>query len=92
MTFSDEEFEEREEPFNELMVLISLTLIEDPSVDVTSCAASSSQALVVGATTEVESNDDEEISDDEMVCSYKVMYEKLMEALNENKDLHKQVS
>ena len=91
-TFNDEEFKEWEEPFNELMVLISLASIEDPSVDAAPRAASSSQALVVCVATEVESNDDEEISDDEMVCSYKVMYEKLMEALNENKELHKQVS
>ena len=91
-TLSDEEFKEWEEPFNELMVLISLASIEDPSVDAASHAASSSQSLVVGAAIEAESNDDEEISYDEMVHSYKVMYEKLMEALNENKDLHKQVS
>ena len=29
---------------------------------------------------------------EEMVHSYKVMYDKLMEALNENKDMRKQVS
>ena len=33
-----------------------------------------------------------EIFYEEMVHSYKVMYEKMVEALNENQDLHKQVS
>ena len=32
----------------------------------------------------IESSDDEEISDEEMVHSYKVMYKRLVEALNEN--------
>ena len=52
MTLSDEEFEEREEPFNELVVLISLASIEDPSIDAASHVASSSQSLVVGVATE----------------------------------------
>ena len=43
-------------------------------------------------TTNVESNDDEEISNEEMVHSYKVMDERLVKALNENKVLHKHVS
>ena len=43
-------------------------------------------------TTSSESSGDEEISNEEMVHSYKVMYERLVEALNENKALHKQVS
>ena len=36
--------------------------------------------------------DDEEISNEKMVHSYKVMYERLVEALNENKILHKKIS
>ena len=48
---------------------------------------------VVGAsdvvTTDVESNDDEEIFDKEMTDSYKIMYEKLVENVNENKGLLK---
>ena len=68
------------------MVLVSLATTEDPSVGAASPTVS---FLVVGAAIEVESNDEEEISDEEMVHSYKVMYEKLLEALNENQDLRK---
>ena len=85
MTWSDEEFKERENPFNEVMVLINLATTEDPLAGTTSNVASS---LVVDA----ESNDDVEILDEKVVHSYKVMYVKLMEALNENQDLQRQVS
>ena len=71
------------------MVLVSLATIEDPSVGAASPIVS---FLVAGVAIEAESNDEEEISDEEMVHSYKVMYEKLLEALNENQDLHQQVS
>ena len=42
--------------------------------------------------TEVESGDDEEISDEEMAHSYKIMYEKLMESVNDNRGLLKKIS
>ena len=44
------------------------------------------------ATTDATSNDDEEIFDEEMVHSYKIMYEKLVESVNENRGLLKQIS
>ena len=39
----------------------------------------------------MESGDDEEISDEEMILSYKVMYEKLVDAINENRGLLKKI-
>ena len=42
-------------------------------------------------TTDVESGDDEETFDEEMTHSYKVMYEKLVDVVNENKGLLKQM-
>ena len=77
MTWSNEESEEREEPFNKVMVLVSLATIEDPLASVASNVASSPGA-------DTEKSDDEEISDEEMIHSYRVMYEKMVEALNEN--------
>ena len=56
MTWSDEESEEQEEPFNEVMVLVSLAIEEDPSAGVTSNVASSPRV-------DTKSSDDEEISD-----------------------------
>ena len=44
------------------------------------------------ATIDVESGDDEEIFDEEMTRSYKIMYEKLVEIVNENKGLLKKIS
>ena len=85
MTWSDEESEEREEPFSEVMVLVSLATTEDPPA-----GSASNVASILGAN--AESNDEEEILDEEMVHSYKVMYEKLVEDLNENQDLRRQVS
>ena len=85
MTWSNEESEEREYPFIEVMVLVSLATPEDPPISAATNVASSPGAVV-------ESNDDEEISNEEMVHSYKVMYEKLVNALNENQDLQKKVS
>ena len=38
-----------------------------------------------------ESSDDEEILDEEMVHSYKVIHEKLLKSLSENQDLRMQV-
>ena len=79
------------------MVLISLATAKDLSGDAVSHALPPFKSLMAGVaidveTTNVESSDDEEISYEEMVHSYKVMYERLVEALNENKALHKQVS
>ena len=45
----------------------------------------------IDATTDVESNDDEEISYKEMAHSYKIRYKKLMETINENKGLLKHI-
>ena len=67
------------------MVLVGLAIAEDPHAGAASNATSSPWAAT-------ESSDDEEISDKEMVHSYKVMFEKLVEALNENQDLQRQVS
>ena len=67
------------------MVLVNLATTEDPPADATTNVISSLGAVA-------ETNDDEEISDEEMVHSYRVMYKKLVKALNENQDLRKQVS
>ena len=67
------------------MVLVNLATAEDPHAGAASNATSSPWAAI-------ESSDHEEISDEEMVHSYKVMFEKLVEALNENQDLQRQVS
>ena len=61
------------------MVLVSLAISEDPL-----SGAASNDASSHGVDTE---SSDEEISDEEMVHSLRVMYEKLVEALNENQDL-----
>ena len=75
------------------MVLISLATLEDLFVDTASYASSLYQSLMAGVeTTGAKSSDDEEISNEEMIHSYKVMYERLVEALNENKVLHKHIS
>ena len=44
------------------------------------------------STTDVECGDDEEISDEEMAHSYKIMYEKLVETINEKRRLLKQIT
>ena len=80
MTWSDERSVEREEPFSEVMVLVSLATLEDPPIGV---ATNSTSSLGVVS----ESSDGEEISGEDMVHSYRVMYEKLVKALNENQDL-----
>ena len=51
-----------------------------------------SDVATTNATSDVESNDDEEISDEEMTHSYKIMYEKLVENVNENRGLLKKIS
>ena len=51
-----------------------------------------SNVATTDVTTDVESDDDEEISDEEMTHSYKIMYEKLVETVNENRGLLKQIS
>ena len=56
MTWTDEEFEEQKEPFNEVMVLVGLATIEDHHVDVVADVVSSPRAIA-------KINDDEEISD-----------------------------
>ena len=44
------------------------------------------------ATTDATSDDDEEIFDEAMTHSYKIMYEKLVETINKNMGLLKQIS
>ena len=83
MTWSNEESEEREEPSSEVMVFVSLPTTKDPLASAASHAASFLMA-------DAKSSDDEEISNEEMVHSYRVMNEKLVKALNENQDLVKQ--
>ena len=80
MTWSDKETEEQMEPFNEVKVLVSLATLEDSLEDVPANVVSSLWAVS-------KSSDDEEISDEEPVHSYKVMYKRLVKALNENQDL-----
>ena len=84
MTWSYEEFEEREEPFNDVKVLVSLAATESPLANAEVNVVSFPEVVA-------KSSDDKEISDEEMVHSYKVMYEKLVKALSENQDLRKQV-
>ena len=55
-------------------------------------ALSSSDVVITNAITDVENDDDKEIFDEEMTHSYKIMYEKLVETINENKGLLKQIS
>ena len=43
-------------------------------------------------TIDLESSGDNEISDEEMINSYKIMYEKLAETINENRGFLKQIS
>ena len=40
----------------------------------------------------MESDDEEDISDEEMTNSYKIMYEKLVEIVDKNRGLLKQIS
>ena len=63
------------------MVLVSLATTKDPPTGVASSPRANAESI-----------DDEEISDEEMFHSYKVMYEKLVEALNENQDIRRKVS
>ena len=44
------------------------------------------------ATIDVESDNDEEIFDEEMTHSYKIMYQKMMETVHENRGLLKKIS
>ena len=63
----------------------------DPSTyesHVSMTALSSSDVVTIDAT----KDDDEEISDKKMVHSYKIMYEKLVEIVNQNRGLFKQIS
>ena len=79
MIWSDEESEEREEPFNKVMVLVSLATTEYHHACVVADVISSPGAVV-------ESSDDAEV-----VHSYRVMYKKLVTSLSENQELRKQV-
>ena len=54
-------------------------------------ALAPSDVATSNVTTDVESSDDEEISDKEMAHSYKIMYEKLVETVNENRGLLKHI-
>ena len=51
-----------------------------------------SDVVTTDATTDVESDNDKDVSDEEMAHSYKIMYEKLVETVNENKGLLKHIS
>ena len=67
----------------------------DPSIyeSLTSMTAlGSSDSATTDATTDVESDDDEKIFNEKMAHSYKIMYEKLVETVNENRGLLKQIS
>ena len=55
-------------------------------------ALTPSDVLTTNATTDVESGDDEEVFDEEMADSYKIMYEKPVETVNVNRRLLKQIS
>ena len=85
--------EDREEPFSDLVVLINIVVAKAAFAIVSLVASSSCESLVSlivisatdATTTSAKSGDDEEISDEEMSPSYKVMYEKLMDAVNENR-------
>ena len=55
-------------------------------------ALAPSDVVITNAITDVENDDDKEIFDEEMTHSYKIMYEKLVETINENKGLLKQIS
>ena len=74
------------------MVLISLATVEDISANVVSYASSPYQSLMAGVATDAETIGPETNDDEEVVHSYKVMYERPMKALSENKVLHKQIS
>ena len=91
---------------NESMAPVSLSIIEqclsdlnifafgppvDPSTYESPTIMTALGQLDV-ATTDVESNDDEEISDEKIEHSYKIMYEKLVETVYENKGLLKKIS
>ena len=67
------------------MVLVILATTKDPPTGAASNVASS----LVG---DANSSADEEIWNEEMVHSYRAMYKKLVEALNKNHDLRRQVS
>ena len=54
-------------------------------------ALAPSDVATYDVTTDVESGNDEEISDKEMAHSYKIMYEKLVETINENRWLLKHI-
>ena len=97
---------EREGICNKSMALVSLSTTEQCSSDLTIYASgppvdpstyeSSASMTTLGpsnvATIDVKSDDVEEISDQEMIHSYKIMYEKLVETVNENRGLLKQIS
>ena len=55
-------------------------------------ALTPSDVLTTNATTDVESGDDEEVFDEEMAHSYKIMYEKSVETVNVNTRLLNQIS
>ena len=50
-----------------------------------------SDVAITNATSDVEIGDDEEISNEEMTYYYKIMYEKLVETVNENRRLLMQI-
>ena len=91
---------------NESMAPVILSIIEQRSSDLTTSAfgppvdpstyESPTIMTALGqsyvATTDVESNDDKEISDEKIEHSYKIKYEKLVETVYENRGLLKKIS
>ena len=73
----------------------SIIFASGPQVDTStyeSHASITAFDAINGKTIDVESGDDEEISNEEMILSYKVMYEKLVDIVNENRGLLKKTS
>ena len=102
-TWSNEEIEgknEGGEVFVDPVALINMAIPKAISttalpVDTSSCKSFASVSTVdelETMTIKKESDDEEEISNEEMVDSYKVMYEKLVDAVTENRGLLEQIS
>ena len=97
---------EREDICHESVVLVNLSVAEQcssnstiftsgPPVDLSTYESPTLMTSLAPSdvtTTDVESDDDEEIFDEGMTHSYKIMYEKLVETVNENRGLLKKIS
>ena len=75
---------------NDLTIFASGPLVDPSTYELPTSMIALSPSNV--ETTNVESGDDEEISDEEMTHSHKIMYEKLVEIVYENRGLLKQIS